>query len=158
MQALKIDHPSTWKELEEGSISVTKNSIPFVSIGTDHVCEHLNKIMKVHAGRIGISNNANAWQCFVMTVLELSSLAKEFKGQVDVGTSNSVECQDLSSAVVRREHGAVSKIKAAILNHGIPFAVEGNTLYNLITHAYIPDEYVPQILNIDDTGQKLYEE
>jgi len=25
-------------------------------------------------------------------------------------------------------------------------------------HAYIPDEYVPQILNIDDTGQKLYED
>jgi len=25
-------------------------------------------------------------------------------------------------------------------------------------HIYIPDEYVPQILNIDDTGQKLYED
>ena len=31
-------------------------------------------------------------------------------------------------------------------------------IYNIITHAYIPDEYVPQILNIDDTGQKLYED
>ena len=27
-----------------------------------------------------------------------------------------------------------------------------------MTHAYIPDEYVPQILNIDDTGQKLNED
>ena len=31
-------------------------------------------------------------------------------------------------------------------------------IYNIITHAYIPDEYVPHILNIDDTGQMLYED
>jgi len=29
-------------------------------------------------------------------------------------------------------------------------------IYNFIIHAYIPDDYVPQIMNIDDTGQKLY--
>ena len=57
MHALKIDHPETWRELEESNISVTKNAIPFVSIGADHACEHLNKLMKVHAGLIGISNN-----------------------------------------------------------------------------------------------------
>jgi len=28
----------------------------------------------------------------------------------------------------------------------------------MITHAYIPDEYVPMILNADVTGQKLYED
>ena len=54
--ALKIDHPETWRELEESNISVTKNAIPFVSIGADHACEYLNKLMKVHAGLIGISN------------------------------------------------------------------------------------------------------
>jgi len=42
---------------------------------------------------------------------------------------------------------------------GINFAVEGSAIYNLIMHAYIPQEYdVPQILNIDNTGQKLYED
>ena len=32
MYALKIDHPETWRELEESNISVTKNAIPFVSM------------------------------------------------------------------------------------------------------------------------------
>jgi hypothetical protein len=36
--------------------------------------------------------------------------------------------------------------------------MEGNQLHNLITHAYIPDEYVQQILEIDVIGQKLYTE
>ena len=47
MHALKIDHPETWRELEESNISVTKNAIPFVSIGTDHAWEHLKKLMLV---------------------------------------------------------------------------------------------------------------
>ena len=41
MHALKIDHPETWRGLEESTIYVTKNAIPFVSSGADHACEHL---------------------------------------------------------------------------------------------------------------------
>ena len=44
MYDLRINHPDTWKELEAGNLSVTKNDIPFVSIGADHACEHLNKM------------------------------------------------------------------------------------------------------------------
>ena len=62
MHALKTDHPDTWKELEEGNISVTKGTIPFVSIGADHACEQLNRLMKAHGGLTGISNNPNARQ------------------------------------------------------------------------------------------------
>jgi len=40
-----------------------------------------------------------------------------------------------------------------LLSHGNPFEVEGNQLFNVITNAYVPDEFVPQILNIDETGQ-----
>lgn len=158
MYALKTEHKETWTELELGNISVTKSAIPFVSIGADHACEHLNKLMKVHAGLIGISSNANARQRFFMATHELSCMSKEFKDQFSVKETETAEHHDLSPSVIKREHSTVSKIKAAIMRHGNPFAIEGHTLYNLITHAYIPEQYVPQILNIDDSGQKLYEE
>ena len=158
MHALKLDHPETWRELEEGNISVTKSAIPFVSIGADHACEHLNKLMKVHAGLAGISNNPNARQRFFMAMPELSSLAKKFKEQLHTAENKEVEHHDLSPSTIQREHRVISNIKDAILRHGNPFAVEGNSIYNFITHAYIPDEYVPQILNIDAMGQKLYED
>ena len=136
---------------------MTKNAIPFVSIGADHACEHLNKLMKVHGGLIGISNNPNERQRFLLAAPELSCLAKEIKDQFrDVG-SKAVEHHDLSPSKTKREHGTISRIKDAIQSHGNPFAVEGNMIFTILTHAYIPDEYVPQILNIDDTGQKLYE-
>ena len=59
---------------------------------------------------------------------------------------------------IKWEHGPISRIKDAIQNHCNPFAVDGNMIYNIITHAYIQDEYVPQILNIHDMGPKLYED
>ena len=68
----------------------------------------------------------------------LSSLSKEFKSQFDVGAGKVTDHQNLGPCrpTVTREHDAINKIKAAILSH----------------------EYVPQILNIDATGQKLHEE
>ena len=60
MHALITEHPDTWRELEEGNISVTKSTIPFV--GADHACEQLNRLMKVHGGLTGISNNPNPMQ------------------------------------------------------------------------------------------------
>ena len=155
---MKTNHPNTWRELNTGNISVTKNKIPFVSIGADHACKHLNKLMKSRAGLIGISNNANARQRFFMATPELTCLSKEFKTQFDLEAGKAMEHHDVGTTAIKREHDTISKIKGAILSHGNPFATEGHQLYNLITNAYILDEYVPQILNIDVTGQNLYEE
>ena len=64
----------------------------------------------------------------------------------------------VSPSEVTREHYAVNKIKSAILDHGNPFAVEGDRLHNMITHSCVPDEFVEQILNANDTDQKMYED
>ena len=62
----------------------------------------------------------------------------------------------VSPSEFTREHSAVNMIKSVILDHGIPFAVEGGRLHNMITHACVPDEFVEQILTANDTGQKMY--
>ena len=48
----------------------------------------------------------------------------------------------VSPSEVTREHSAVNLIKSAILDHGNPFAVEGDRLHNMITHACVPDEFI----------------
>ena len=158
MQDLKRSHPETWHELQDGNISVTKTEIPFVSIGADHACEQLNRMMKVHSGLIGISNNANARQRFFLATPEMSCLSTEFKGQFGVPADKPQEHHEVQATTVKKEHAAVNKIKSTILSHGNPFDAEGDQLYNFMTHAYVPKENVLQILNVDDNGQKLYEE
>ena len=89
---------------------------------------------------------------------ELLQMSSEFKRQFNITTVKTREYHGLQPSVIRHEHEAISKIKAAILSHGNPFAAEGDQLYNFITHAYVPQEFVSQILTVDETGQRLYED
>ncbi|SMN02506.1 hypothetical protein SPONN_1209 [uncultured Candidatus Thioglobus sp.] len=86
----------------------------------------------------------------------MSCLSTEFKGQFGLQVNKPEGHHDLRPSAIRQEHEAVGKIKAAILSHGNPFAVEGNQLCNFI--AYVPQDYVAQILNVDDIGQNLYKD
>ena len=158
MYEIKTKYPATWQNLNDGNISVTKSEIPFVSIGADHACEHLNRMMKVHSGLVGISKNANARQRFFLDSPVIADITTKFKEQFRQKVNEPERHHDMRPHVIRREHEAVNKIKTAILSHGNPFAAEGDQLYNFITQAYVPQEYVSQILNADDIGQKLYEE
>jgi len=85
-------------------------------------------------------------------------MSSEFKRQFGIQDNKIREHNGLSPSVVKREHNAIDRIKAAMLSHWNPFEVEGNQLFNVITNAYVPDEFVPHILNVDETGQKLYEQ
>src|SRR6218665_433300 len=85
-------------------------------------------------------------------------VAKQFKSQYDFQSDKATEHHGLVPSAVKKEYHAIDNIKSAILKHGNPFDVEGDRLHNVITHAYIPDEYVQTILNADVTGQKLYED
>ncbi len=75
MQELKRMHAEIRRELQDGNISITKSEIPFVSIGEDHAFEQLNRMMKVHVGLIGISNNVNARQQLFLATPEMSGLS-----------------------------------------------------------------------------------
>ena len=56
------------------------------------------------------------------------------------------EHHNLGPSAVKKDNYVIDNIKAAILKHGNPFAVEGDMLHNVIAHAHIPDEYVQVIL------------
>jgi len=88
---------------------------------------------------------------------KISDLGPLTKGQFGFQVNKPEVHHDARPTVVKKEHEAVEKIKATILSHGNPFAAEGDQLYNFITHTYVRPEFVPQILNADDIGQKLYE-
>ena len=65
------------------------------------------------------------------------------------------EHHDLCPGEVSRGHSEVNKINAAILDRGNPFAVEGDRLHKMINHSYVPDQFVEERLNANDTGQTM---
>ena len=111
-----------------------------------------------------VSDDASADQCyerqrFDLATPELSRMLVEYRRQFHREmVSQQREHHGLSPSEVTREHSAVNKIKAAIIDHDNSFAVEGDRLHNMTTHAYVPDEFVEQIFNANDTGQIMYED
>ena len=89
MHDLRTTYPDTWNELVGGSLSVSKNGIPF-TFGADHACEHLNRQMKVKSGLVGISNNVNAMQRFFLATPEISRMSAEFSRQFLYGNGQPV--------------------------------------------------------------------
>ena len=53
MHDLRTTYPDTWNELVGGSLSVSKNGLPFTSVGADHACEHLNRQKKLKSELVG---------------------------------------------------------------------------------------------------------
>ena len=75
----------------------------------------------------------------------MSRVSAEYRRQFHMEmVSQLTEHHDLSPSEVSREQSAVNKINSAILDHGNPFAVEGDRLHNMMTHAYVPDQFVEQ--------------
>ena len=52
------------------------------------------------------------------------------------------------------QHSANSRVPYSVT--AIRWLQNFDLLYDVITHAYIPDNYVIQVLKIDGCGQKLY--
>ena len=77
MKILQTTDPDIYQEFIAGNFVVNKNQIPFCSIGADHALEHINQIMKVTGGLVGITQNASARERFFLTAPELSRLAEE---------------------------------------------------------------------------------
>ena len=159
MKELQQKFPDTWEELKNGGLSVTKNVVPFTSVGPDHATEQEIGVTKNSSSLIGISNQANARDRYFLCAPVLRRYTSDFKRQFGIQTEeSSPEHHDLQMHVIKRDHNAINKIKRTILNHGNPFDVQENILCNIITGACIPQGLVESIIHIDDAGQKLFEE
>ena len=93
--------------------------------------------MKAKSGLVGISNNDMQGRWVFLAIPEMSRMSAEYRRQFQMEIVS-----QLRSSEVSREHSVVYKIKAVILDHDTPFAVEGDRLRNMISSAYVPDEFV----------------
>ena len=94
-----------------GNFAINNNQIPFCATGVDHALEHINCIMKVTGGLVGITQNASARKRFYLTAPELSRLAEEAHAMAGTPTATRKEHHDLSLAVWKRQEENIARLK-----------------------------------------------
>lgn len=76
MLELEETDPTTLEYLKE-NFSVSKSTIPFTSIGSDHALKQDNRMMKVAGGFIGLTQNP--LNHFFLIAHVLNSLSEQYK-------------------------------------------------------------------------------
>ena len=99
------------QEFIDRYFEVNKNQILFCAIGVDHALEHINRIMKVTGGLVGITQNASARERFFLIAPDLSRLAEEARKMAGSPTAAWKEHHDLSMAVSTRQEENIAKLK-----------------------------------------------
>ena len=156
MSALETTDPDIHKEFMDGNFTVHKNKIPFCAVGVDHALEHINRIMKVTGGLVGITQNASARERFFLTAPELSRLAAEAHEMAGTPTAAKKRHHELSMAVWHRQEANVLKLKGAIVSSMNPMTHESEDLMNIITKVVMPTQVQEDVCNRDEIGQQKY--
>ena len=136
MHELKVTNQDTWKEIEEGKIPVTKNDISFVSIG--QMCLWASE--QTHEGSLWPYWNLQESRC---TTLLLLGSSRTFQLGEGIHFSVQLNSHHLQSSQIIASWQSICCWRPSTAQLDDP--------------RYILDEYVSQILNMDDMGQKLLE-
>ena len=59
MMVLQTTNPDVYQEFTDLNFTVDKNQIPFCAIWVDHALEHINRIMEVTGGLVGVTQNVS---------------------------------------------------------------------------------------------------
>ena len=154
MTALQCTDPDIHQEFISGNFVVNKNQTPFCAIGIDHALEHINRIMKVIGGLVGITQNASAWERFFLTAPELSRLAEEAHVMAGSPATTRKEHRDLSLALWKRQEENIARLKTVLVLSMNPMKYEGEDLPNIITNVVMPAEVQKDVCNQEDNGKQ----
>ena len=90
MQKVRLTDPDIYAEFISGNWIVNKNqNVSYCCIGADHALEHVNRMMKVSGGLIGITLNDEARNRFFLTAPYMTLLAKEAEEKLCTNAPNS---------------------------------------------------------------------
>ena len=116
MHSLKDTDPHIYAEFEKGNWTVSKNSVPFCSIGGDHALKHLNRAMKVSGGPVGITLNENARTRFFLIAPELHCLSSQANDLANLKSSTPTKHHTFINVVTNRQQKYVLKLLTALNN------------------------------------------
>ena len=140
MTALETTDPDIYQEFIDGNFTVNKNKIPFCAVGVDHALEHINRVMKVAGGLVGITQNASARERFFLTAPELNRLSEEAHEMSDTLTATRKQHHDLSRVVWTRQEENILKLKNVIVSFMNPMMHKSEYLTNIITKMVMPTQ------------------
>lgn len=140
-----------------GNWVVNKNNkVSFCAIGADHALEHVNRMMKVAGGLVGITLNSSARTKFFLIAPELARLAAEASDVAAKPLCDNVRHHALSPAVLSRQERNIESLTSTIRGFNYSYADQTQEL-NLATKEVMPENVKDALVKQPVIGQTLFE-
>ena len=138
----------------QGEWVFSKTSEPFSFIPLDHANEHNVKVMKSSGGIVGLQQNRNLLQNWVIASPELVRILDEF----NAGIKTKKSCKTDSAAANNRLVSEVKQMVSTISKYGNPFLLETNQLMTIDYHDCVDSPEISNIKSIHEMGKKQYDD
>ena len=159
MASLGERHPCVLQEFLNGRFTVQKTKSPFSAMAIDQAHEQNNAHVKGEGGAIGLTQNPELLQRWMVAGPEVARLVGEFESSLK-------HQHKLPTATTHHEHGRanqanfgshVQSLVDVIDEMGNPFADNGSQLYRIDTKEVFGKESVEAVQHIERIGQEQYE-
>jgi hypothetical protein len=153
----KDTNPEIWEGMLNGGFATATKNIPFTSIGLDQAQEHDNKNIKGDGGIKGITTQPSALLKYCLAAPELSRIAQEYRGMLNMPSSNADQHHHLSQAKTQKQEREIHSLKTVIGPRHIFRKQEDDStssLYNFMTNQVVKDETQASILDMESRGER----
>ena len=157
MQQLQISDPDIYSQFMSGNWVVNKNpDVPFCCIGADHGLEHVNRMMKVSGGLVGITLSASARNRFFLVAPHLALLAEQAELLVDSNPLLTKAHHESGATFQQKREDEVFALTETISQFGNPFDDDGSVLLNIVTKKVLPKDAQEDLVNCATIGERLH--
>ena len=150
-------HPGVYSEFMNGHFAVQKTNKVFSAISIDQCHEQMNKLVKGEGGAVGLTEDPQALERWMVAGPEISRLILEFENSIQTlesPTSNRHHEQNLNTQKTFAKD--VKALVATFEEMGNPFLEDNGDLLTLDTKIIMSEEVIETVNTIEKNGQKQF--
>lgn len=139
----------------EKNFTISKGTMLFTSIGSNHALEQENKVMKATGGVKGLTKNPSGLQRFCFTAPILNAISKEFCSKCNIATKSRIRHYQLTGSTNSRISNNVNKLMNMYDTFDVSFQ-PSDAVINIISKAVLPTDIARKSLQHSKIDHELY--
>jgi len=144
------------KEFEQGKFTVQKTNRVFSAMSLDQAHEQNNDLVKGDGGIIGLTENDQSLQKWMVAGPEISRLVQEFEESLEMSAPKETKHHEQTSYYQKRFQQHLSAFITKTDEHGNPFSEESSELVSLLSKDIFDQDAVKSLHQLKVAGEAQF--
>jgi len=155
MVNLPNNHPELYRQFKKGLFAVQKTKNVFSALAIDQCHEQVNELIKGDGGAVGLTENPQAFERWMVAVPEISRVVLEFKKsfQASNDREKSHKHHEQYPGVQNKFAKEVRALVSAFDDLGNQYLEDSGNLLSLDTKMVMDKDVVHTVYNVEEIGK-----